>query len=483
MTDRESDQNGPDTKGSAHQLMVPLRYADDHSQSHLSELLELLQIPSIGTQPQHDADTRAAADWVADAMRKAGLENVRLIPTAGHPCVYGEWLHARANAPTVLIYGHYDVQPPDPLELWQTPPFQPDVRENYVYARGSSDDKGQLYIHIKAVESYLKGAGRLPTNVKFIIEGEEESGSPNLEPLIRDNKKLLQADTVLISDTSIPTPDQPAIVYGLRGICSALIDITGPDHDLHSGSYGGGVNNPINAICHIIAKLKDEDGHVLIPGFYDKVLELTPEERNLLTKTPLSEKNWLNETGAPSTWGEPNHTLPERLGARPTLDVNGIIGGYTGLGTKTVLPSTVHGKISMRLVPKQNPTEIGEMLRKYVLSISPPSVKVRVTLRGGAPASIIDLSIPPMRAAAAAYTEVFGKDPVYIREGGSIPVVSQFETHLGLQTVLMGFGLANDRAHSPNERFYVPNFYQGIKTIIHFLTKYAEVKDSSKSKS
>jgi acetylornithine deacetylase/succinyl-diaminopimelate desuccinylase-like protein len=325
------------------------------------------------------------------------------------------------------------------------------------------------------VEAYLKSIGRLLVNIKFIVEGEEESGSPNLDACIRDNKKLLAADVVLISDTSIPGPEEPAIVYGLRGICSVFLDVTGPSHDLHSGSYGGGINNPLNAICHIIAKLKDEDGHVQIPGFYDKVRPLTSEERKLLAGSPMREGEWLKETGAPEVWGEPDYTVVERIGARPTLDVNGIIGGYTGPGTKTVLPSTVHAKISMRLVPDQDPAEIAELFRKYVSKIAPPSVTVKVTSRSGAPASIIDYSIPPMKAAAAAYTEIFGKEPVYTREGGSIPIVNQFKKHLGLETILMGFGLPSDRAHSPNERFYIQNYYRGIKTIIHFLAKYAEL--------
>ena len=468
QTESESEKKDP-------AIQAALQHADENQKSHLEELLELLHIPSIGTQPQHNADTKAAADWLTNSMRKAALENVRIIPTAGHPTVYGDWLHAGQDAPTLLIYGHYDVQPPEPLEVWETPPFEPDIREGYIYARGSSDDKGQLYIHIKAVEAWLRSTGRLPLNVKFILEGEEESGSPNLNAVIRDNKKLLAADIVLISDTSIPSPEQPAIVYGLRGICSVLMDVTGPSRDLHSGSYGGGINNPLNALCHMIAKLKDEDGHVLIPGFYDKVRPLTDEERKLLAKSPLSEADWLKETGAPKAWGESEYTLIERLGARPTLDMNGVIGGYTGPGSKTVLPSTVHAKLSMRLVSDQDPKEIGELFRKYLATITPPSTKVNLTIREGAPASIVDYTIPPMKAAAAAYGEVFGREPVYTREGGSIPVVNQFKTILGLETILMGFGLPNDRAHSPNERFYLQNYYRGIRTSIHFLARYAEL--------
>jgi acetylornithine deacetylase/succinyl-diaminopimelate desuccinylase-like protein len=475
MTKRSSPERQPDASDVASEALAALGYVDQHRESFLKELLELLRIPSIGTQPERKADTQAAAEWLAKAMRTAGLENVQVYPTAGHPWVYGDWLHAGHEAPTVLIYGHYDVQPPDPLDLWQTPPFEPNIRNDYIYARGSSDDKGQLYAHVKMVESYIKTSNRLPINVKFIIEGEEESGSPNLDACIRENKKLLAASLVLVSDTSIPSQEQPAIVYGLRGICSLFLDVTGPSHDLHSGSYGGGINNPLNTICHIIAKLKDENGHILIPGFYDKVRPLTPEERKLLAKSPVRESEWLKETGAPKIWGEPEYTLVERTGARPTLDVNGIIGGYTGQGSKTVLPSTVHAKISIRLVPDQNPEEIIELFRKYIAKVTPPSVTVKVTARSGSPASIIDYSIPPMKAATAAYTQVFGKEPIYMREGGSIPVVSQFKRHLGLETILMGFGLSSDGAHSPNERFYIPNYYRGIKTIIYFLSKYAEL--------
>lgn len=479
MAGKETERAISGSGGIEPEVEAALAHIDRNKDAYLNELLEFLRIPSIGTQPQHSADTRATAEWLAQSMRKAGLENVDVMSTSGHPAVYGDWLHVGGDFPTVLVYGHYDVQPPDPLNLWETPPFEPSLRESYVYARGSSDDKGQLYIHVKAVEAYLKSVGRLPVNIKFIIEGEEESGSPNLEPLIRENKGLLAADVVLISDTSIPGPDQPAIVYGLRGICSVLMDVTGPSHDLHSGSYGGGINNPLNALCHIISKLKDESGHILIPGFYDKVRPLSEEERRLLAKSPLSEAEWLKETGAPEVWGEPGYTLVERLGARPTLDLNGIIGGYTGPGTKTVLPSTVHAKLSMRLVPDQDPREIGELFRKYVASITPSNVKVSITVRGGAPASIADYSIPSMRAAAAAYAQVFGKEPVYTREGGSIPVVNLFKTHLGLETILMGFGLPSDRAHSPNERFYLPNYHRGIKTSIHFLAGYARLTASS----
>jgi len=438
--------------------------------------MEFLRIPSISTQPDHDADTAAAAQWLASAMRDAGLEQVRVIETARHPLVYGEWLHAGVDAPTVLIYGHYDVQPVDPLELWETPPFEPVARDNYLYARGASDDKGQVYIHVKAVQAYLESRGRLPVNVKFIVEGEEESGGASLSAFIPENKELLAADVALISDSSIVNPEQPAIVYGLRGLTYMLLDITGPGRDLHSGSFGGGINNPLNVLGHIIAGLKDPDGHVLIPGFYDKVRPLTADERAILARFPLDEQAWLKETGAPQAWGEPEYSLVERLGARPTLDVHGIIGGYTGAGAKTVLPSSVHAKISMRLVPDQDPDEIAALFTQYVQQLTPPTVQIDIKYEHGAVASITDYNIPAMKAAAAAYQQVFDREPVYMREGGSIPVVSEFQAQLGLETVLMGFGLPSDQIHAPNECFYIPNFYRGIETAVHFLRELAGTK-------
>lgn len=454
----------------------PLEYAQQHRADHLAELKDFLSIPSVSTQPAHAADTMQTAVWLAESLKAAMLENVAIIPTNGHPLVYADWLHAGPNTPTVLIYGHYDVQPVEPLEEWHTPPFEPTVQNDFLYARGASDDKGQVFIHVKAVEAYLKTHGRLPVNVKFIIEGEEESGGASLRAFIPENKEMLAADVALVSDTSMISRDQPSIVYGLRGMCYLLMDITGPARDLHSGSFGGGIDNPLNVLGHIIARLKDENGHILIPGFYDKVRPLSQEEREVLSRLPLDEAAWLAETGAPEAWGEPEYTLVERLGARPTLDVHGIIGGYTGPGAKTVLPSTVHCKLSMRLVPDQDPQEIAQLFQEYVQSIVPPTVTVTINGRGGAPATITDRTIPAMRAAVTAYEASFGKKPVFMREGGSIPVVGQFQEFLALETVLMGFGLPDDRIHAPNERFYLPNFYRGIETSIRFLTGFAQLE-------
>ena len=455
--------------------MTPtLHYPSQHHARHLAELFDFLRLPSISTDPAHDADTAAAAAWLAQAMAAAGLENARVIATGRHPLVYADWLHAGPGAPTVLIYGHYDVQPPDPLDKWQSPPFEPEVRDDYLYARGAADDKGQVFIHVKAVEAYLQTVGRLPVNVKFIVEGEEEIGSRHLRDFLPGQRDLLAADSALVSDTSVLAPGRPALVYGLRGNCHVLLDITGPTHDLHSGSYGGGVNNPLNALGHLLARLKDEFGHVLIPGFYDRVRPLSLAERELLAHFPLDEAEWLRETGAPEVWGEREYTLVERLGARPTLDVTGMVGGYTGPGTKTILPASAHAKISMRLVPDQDPAEIAALFEHHVRAVLPPSVRAEVRVGGMSSAVILDRDTPPMRAAAAAYEAAFGVAPVFMREGGSIPIVSDFAGVLGLPTVLMGFGLPDDRIHSPNERFYLPHFTKGIETSVRYLRLLAD---------
>jgi acetylornithine deacetylase/succinyl-diaminopimelate desuccinylase-like protein len=460
-----------------------LQFAKQNQYQNLEELLVFLSIPSVSTQPKHQHDVKKAATWLAGKMEEAGLENIQVVENGGHPLVYSDWLHAGQNAPTVLIYGHYDVQPAEPFELWDSPPFKPQLRDDFIYARGAADDKGQLFVHVKAVEAYLETTGKLPVNVKFIIEGEEEVGGESLEAFIPQNRELLEADTVLISDTAMISPDQPAIVYGLRGNVYTFLDITGPGRDLHSGSFGGSINNPLNALGHIIAGLKDEDGHILIPGFYDKVRPLSEEERKNLNEIPFDEKAWLKDSGAPQSWGEPGFSIKERLGTRPTLDVNGIIGGYTGPGRKTVLPSKVHAKISMRLVPDQDPEEIAKFYEEYVKAIAPPSVQVNVTICSTSVPTISELHSPAMSAASESYKSVFGRDPLFLREGGSIPVVAQFRDVLGLEAVLMGFGLPNDRIHSPNERFYLPNFYKGIQTSIHFLKYYADQFVSEKDES
>jgi acetylornithine deacetylase/succinyl-diaminopimelate desuccinylase-like protein len=444
-------------------------YARTHQDQFLRELIEFLRIPSISTQPEHQPDIERAAVWLRDQLLAAGFPTAQVVPTPGHPVVYAEWLAAGPQAPAVLIYGHYDVQPPDPLELWDAPPFEPTVVDDDLFGRGTSDDKGQLYVHVKAIEAFRHTVGAPPINVKCIFEGEEESGSPNLEPFVRQHADLLAADVAVISDTHILGPDMPSIVYALRGLAYVEVEVTGPDHDLHSGTYGGAVHNPINALCAMIARLHDQNGHITIPGFYDQVRELSPGERRELTGVPFERQAWLDEAGVKTDWGEPEYTIVERTTARPTLDVNGIWGGYIQPGAKTVLPSKAFAKISMRLVPDQEPARIAQLLRDYLAEIAPPTVDVEVrNLHSGAGA-IVRRDSPAMQAASRAYAAAFGSEPAFTRAGGSIPVVATFQEVLGIETILMGFGLPDDRLHSPNEKFHLPNFRKGIKTILHFM--------------
>ncbi len=450
-----------------------LKLAEESNAQYIEDLRDLLRIPSISTDPAYEEEVRRAAEWVAKACETAGLEKVRIIDTKGHPLVYAEWLQA-SGAPTVLVYGHYDVQPAEPLEEWTRPPFDPTVEGEHLYARGASDDKGQVMVQLKALESIMRTDGAFPLNIKVILEGEEETGGESIEAFIPENRELLAADLAVVSDTSIIDAATPAIVYGLRGMVYAYLDVTGPGRDLHSGVFGGAVDNPINAAAHIIAALKDEAGAVQIPGFYERVRDLSSEEREAISRRPMTEAGWLAETGAPEVWGEPGFTLLERIGARPTLDVNGIRGGYTGEGAKTVLPSSVHCKISMRLVPDQDPDEIFRLLEAYVESVTPSSVTARLTLVHKAPATITDINEPGIASAQYAYREAFGAEPILMREGGSIPVVGEFQRHLGIQTVLMGFGLPDDRLHAPNERLFLPNFRRGVETMIRFYYDLAE---------
>ena len=448
--------------------MKPSDYAKAHQEQFLAELMDFLRIPSVSTEAAHREDIRRAADFLKQRLEEAGFERVEVMPTEGHPVVYAEWMAAGEEAPTVLTYGHYDVQPPDPLELWKTPPFEPTIRDDYLYARGVADDKGQLYVHVKAAESYHATEGHPPVNLKCIFEGEEEIGSVHLEPFIREHRDLLAADVAVISDSHILRPDLPAILYGLRGLAYVEVTVRGPAHDLHSGSYGGAVHNPLHALAAMIAKLHDEQGHITVPGFYDKVRPLTAEEREELARVPFDREAWLEETGVPTDWGDPAYTIIERTSARPTLDLNGMWGGYIGEGAKTIIPATAHAKISMRLVPDQDPAEIGQLLSDYLKAIAPPTVEVETRILHGAPAAIIDRHSPAVEAAARAYEVGFGARPVFMREGGSIPIVTTFQEVLGLEPVLMGFGLPDDGIHAPNEKFYLPNFHRGIQTVITF---------------
>lgn len=443
-----------------------LQYAHDNRERFLEELKDILRIPSISTLPKHKDDIARTAQWLVEDMTRIGLENSRVYPTDRHPIVYGEWLGAQ-GAPTVLIYGHYDVQPVDPLDEWNSPPFEPTIRDGKIYARGASDNKGQAFIHLKVVESYLKGMGSLPVNVKIILEGEEEIGSPSLEPFVMANKDLLAADSGLVSDSRIISPEQPSILYGLRGMLYTQIDVRGPSRDLHSGSYGGSVHNPAQAVSEIIAALHDEDGHILIPGFYDSVRALSEEERKALAKIPYPVAQWQEETGLKEPWGESEYTLIERLGARPTCEVNGMWGGFQGEGGKTVIPAEAGAKISMRLVPDQEPQEIAQIFTDYIRGIAPSGLDVEVTIIAMAHPAMVSLDAPEIRAASRAYESVWGVPPVYAREGGSIPIVATFQRELNMPVILMGFGLS-DNIHSPNEHFRLDHFYKGIDTVIHY---------------
>ncbi len=451
----------------------PVDYARNNRSRYLEMLKELLSIPSISTQSVHNADMQRCAEWLTQTMSSVGLKNTAIYPTPGHPVVYGEWLEAGPNAPTALIYGHYDVQPPDPLELWETPPFEPSVRGDNIYARGATDDKGQLFIHLAAVDALFKTTGALPVNIKFIIEGEEESGGKNLDPFIKSHQDLLAADCALISDTSIVSPEQPSIVYALRGLATLEIEVKSAARDLHSGQYGGAIHNPLLALSQIISAMFDENNRITIPGFYDDVLPLGDEERDLLAALP---DTLLQETGARNLWGDPAFTPVERISARPTFEVHGIVGGYTDEGVKTVIPAEATAKISMRLVPNQDPQKIAQRFTDYVNALAPDTVTLKIRQTGLGNGAVIDRNDPSMMAASNAYQAAFRRRPIFTREGGSIPVVAAFQRILDLPVVMMGFGLTDDRLHSPNEKFHLPNFYRGIETSIHFMQEYAKLK-------
>ena len=449
------------------------QYIQTNQDRFLAELFELLRIPSVSADSRHKADVRKAADYIAQKLKDAGADKVELCETKGHPIVYGEKM-VDPKLPTVLVYGHYDVQPPDPLELWNTPPFEPTVRDGKIYARGACDDKGQMYMHIKAFEILVKH-NLLSSNVKFMIEGEEEVGSDNLGTFVKENKEKLKADVILISDTSIISLDQPSITAGLRGLSYMEVEVTGPNRDLHSGVYGGAVANPANVLSKMIASLHDENGRVTIPHFYDNVAELSHADRNALNKAPFDLEEYKKELGIDAIAGETGYTTLERTGTRPTLDVNGIWGGYTGEGAKTVLPSKASAKISMRLVPNQRPDEITELFTKHFISIAPKTVKVKVTAHHGGEPAVTPTDSKAFKAAAKAFEEVWGKTPIPTRDGGSIPIVALFKKELGLDTVLMGFGLDTDALHSPNEHYGIKNFLIGIETIVAFYKHYSKV--------
>jgi acetylornithine deacetylase/succinyl-diaminopimelate desuccinylase-like protein len=452
-------------------------YVQQHKDRFIAELSELLRIPSVSADSQRKGDVRRAAEYIREKLVQAGADRAELCETAGHPIVYGEKT-VGPDRPTVLVYGHYDVQPADPLNLWETPPFEPTVRQTKlhpggaIFARGACDDKGQVFAHIKAFEG-LVATGGLSCNVKFMIEGEEEVGSDNLGIFVRENCGKLKADVILISDTSILANDTPSLEVGLRGLSYVEVEVTGPNRDLHSGVYGGGVANPINVLCEMIASLKDQDGRITIPHFYDKVTDLSRTDRDALAEAPFDLASYKEDLQIGDVSGETGYTTPERTSIRPTLDVNGIWGGYTGEGAKTVLPSKAHAKISMRLVPNQHPDEITELFKKHFQTIAPPSVKVVVKPHHGGHPVVTPTDSVGFKAASQAFQEAWGKKPIPTRGGGSIPIVALFEKELGLKSVLMGFGLDSDAIHSPNEHFGIFNYLKGIETIGLFYKHFA----------
>jgi acetylornithine deacetylase/succinyl-diaminopimelate desuccinylase-like protein len=441
---------------------------------YLDELKALLAIPSISALPEHSADVKRCAQWCADEMRRTGLQSVRLIDTPGNPVVYGEWLGA-PGAPTILFYGHYDVQPVDPLELWESPPFEATIRDGEIYARGSADDKGQVFMHFKAVEAHLKQNGRLPVNMKVVLEGEEEVGSVNLDDFVRGHKADLKADVVVISDSAMFARGIPSICYGLRGLVYFQIDLRGSGTDLHSGSFGGAVANPAFVLAQMIAQMKDRGGRVKIPGFYDDVRPLQEAERQAWASLPFSEKKYRKDFGIPKLLGERGYTTLERTWARPTLEVNGLLSGFTGEGAKTVLPAVAMAKISMRLVPDQDPNKIADLFQKHVERLAPKTVQLKITRMHGGKPWITSFDNPFVQAAGRAIEKGFGQKPVFTREGGSIPVVSTFQEELGLPSVLFGVGLPDENAHAPNEKLDVSNFHNGIIASAYLYREIASV--------
>ena len=454
-------------------------YIDKNRQRMLDELCDLLRIPSVSADPTFDDDVKRCAEAVAGSLQQAGASNVEVMPTPGHPIVFGEY-HVSDEAPTVLVYGHYDVQPPDPIDLWDNPAFDPIIKttpkhpEGAIFARGACDDKGQMFMHVKALES-MKASGDVPCNIKFIIEGEEEVGSSHLDTFLETHKDKLSADVVLVSDTGIISNDIPSITVGLRGLSYVEVEVTGPNRDLHSGLYGGAAPNPINILCEMIASLKDEDQRIAVEGFYDDVLELTQDEREDMARAPFNASAHSESIGIGAHEGEHGYSPTERMSIRPTLDINGIWGGYMKEGAKTVIASKATAKVSMRLVPYQDHEKITQLFTKHFHKIAPPSVTVKVTEMHGATPAVTPTNSPAYHAAALAMKHTFGKNPVPIRSGGSIPIVASFERILGLKTVLFGFGLDSDAIHSPNEHYGVFNFLKGIETIPHFYTHFARL--------
>ena len=451
-------------------------YFKEHRATHLEQLNDFLRIPSISALSEHQDDMRKAAEWLVTSLKDAGLENVSIDATDGHPAVYADWLHAE-DKPTILVYGHYDVQPIDPLELWDSAPFEPEIRDNKLFARGASDDKGQVFMHIKAVEALIKNFGNLPVNVKFLIEGEEEVGSPNLEKYIVENKEKLAADIIVISDTGMQGPGQPAVCYGLRGLCGVQVDVQGAKSDLHSGLYGGGVQNPLHAIVELLATFRDKEGTIAVEGFYDDVRPLSGEERAAYEALGFDEEELKNEIDVPELFGEKGFSHLERTWARPTLELNGIFGGFSGEGIKTVLPAEAGAKITCRLVPDQDPEDIVKKLKAHIEQHKPVGVTVTVTEFDKGKPFITPFDHPAIQAAGRSYEKIYNVPTAYTRGGGSIPIVAAFDEILELPVVLMGFGLSTENFHAPNEHFHLENFDQGLRVIGDY---YYEIESFSK---
>ena len=458
----------------------PKTFIKANKERLLDELFSLLRIPSISADPAYNSDVAKCAEHIAEHMNSLGLDAVEIFPTAGHPIVYGECL-VDPDLPTVLVYGHYDVQPADPIDLWDYDPFEPVIKttkihpEGAIFARGACDDKGQMFMHLKAFE-IMKSNGEIPCNIKFMIEGEEEVGSSNLEPFVANHKEKLACDTILISDTGMISNTTPSITTGLRGLSYVEVEVTGPNRDLHSGLYGGAVANPLNILAKMVASLHDDNGQITVEGFYDGVEIVSTEERALMAKAPFSQDEFKESIGIGDVWGEEGYSTPERTSIRPTLDVNGMWGGYIGEGAKTVIPSKAYAKISMRLVPGQNPEAITEKFIKHFTAIAPPSVAISVTSHHGGLPYVTHTTNPAYQAASKAYEKTFGKAALPVRSGGSIPIVALFEQQLGAKSILMGFGLDSDAIHSPNEHYGVFNYFKGIETIPYFYENYAKQK-------
>ena len=447
-------------------------FVQENQARFLDELKTFLRIPSISTLPENKADVQRAAEFVAQSLTKAGLQNVEIIPTPGHPLVYADWLNAPGK-PTVLLYGHYDVQPPDPLELWHTPPFEPTERDGNLYARGSADDKGQMYMHVKAIETLFAVNGTLPCNVKFLIEGEEEVGGASIAKYVEQNPEKLKADVALVSDTALYAEGIPTLCIGLRGLVYTEVECTGTMRDLHSGLYGGAAPNAVFALIEMLAKAKSSDGVIQIEGLYDEVEAPAPAELSSWKSLPFSEKEMLkNEVGSTQLTGEPGYSVLERVWARPTMEVHGIAGVFTAAGAKTVIPAKATAKVSFRLVPNQDPEKVIEGWKRFVADHTPAGTKMEVRVLSGGPAVMVNPDVPAIQLAAKAFEEVMQRPTVFTRSGGSIPIVGDFARHLGIPTILMGFGLPDDGLHSPNEKYKITNYYTGILTVAHFLELY-----------